>query len=105
MLPEELAQALSVRRLGSVSGERTVVLSTVSGNRDDPTITDILAIYTLTGDNKAERAAMTGRFLLADDDRRLFAASILSGGQDVITEEQIGEAFSLIRTRWLTGTY
>ena len=105
VLPEELAQALSVRRLDSVSGERTVVLSTVSGNRDDPTITDILAIYTLTGDNKAERAAMTGRFLLADDDRRLFAASILSGGQDVITEEQIGEAFSLIRTRWLTGTY
>ena len=105
VLPEELAQALSVRRLDSVSGERTVVLSTVRGNGDDPTITDILAIYTLTGDNKAERAAMSGRFLLADDDRRLFAAAILSGGQDVITEEQIGESFSLIRTRWLTGTY
>ena len=105
ILPEELAQALSVRRIDSVSGERTVVLSVVSGGGDDPTITDILAIYTLTGDNKAERAAMAGRFLLADDDRRLFAASILSGGQDLITEEQIGESFSLIRTRWLTGTY
>ena len=104
VLPEELAGALSVRRLDSVSGERTVVLSTVSGNSEDPTITDILAIYTLTGDNKAERASMTGRFLLANDERRLFAASILSGGQDVITEEQIGESFSLIRTKWLTGT-
>ncbi|MCR5173483.1 MAG: VCBS repeat-containing protein [Oscillospiraceae bacterium] len=105
VLPEELAQSLSVRRLDSVSGERTVVLSTVSGNKDDPTVTDILAVYTLTGDNKAERAAMSGRFLLADDDRRLFAASILSGGQDLVTEEQIGESFSLIRTKWLTGTY
>ena len=105
VLPEELAQALSVRRLDSVSGERTVVLSTVSGSTEDPTITDILAIYTLTGDNKAERAAMSGRFLLADDDRRLFAASILSGGQDMVTEEQIRDSFSLIRTRWLTGTY
>ena len=105
ILPEGLSQTLTVRRLDTVSGERTVVLSTVSGGGSDPTITDCLAIYTLTGDNKAERAAMTGRFLLADDDRRLFAASILSGGKDLITEEQIGESFSLIRTRWLTGTY
>ena len=105
VLPEEIAERITIRRVDSISGERAVVLSILSGPDSDPTITDILAVYTLTGENKAERAVMNGRFLLVDDETKLFAASILNGGEGVITEEQIRGFFSLIRTRWLTGSY
>lgn len=91
ILPESmLTGSLNVSRREDVSGENKVTFS-VGG-------TPLLAIYTLTGDNRLDRAGAEGRFVLMQDGATVYAGEILSGE---LTEEEI--QFNLIYPEWQTG--
>ena len=103
VLTPEWRENLTVRRQDGVSGERTVILSVL-----DPAtniVSDFLAVYTLTGENRRERAQVAGRFFLAEEGTTLYAAKLLgiSTGQSA-TEEEIRGSFRLIHTDWRPGS-
>jgi len=101
LLREDQRENLSVRREeGLVSGERVVVLSKVEPKTGR--IRDLLAVYTLTGENRRERAQLPGRVLLLDDSTTLYAAELLSPSA-VFTEEEVKNSFRLIYSEWMTG--
>ena len=62
----------------------------------------ILVIYTLTGENRLDRAETDGRFFLAQNETTVYAAQLLPGGAS-LTEQQIKDDFSLIYPEWQTG--
>jgi len=98
ILTDAMRLSLTVRRADSDAGERAVVLSTA-----DPLtgqVTDLLTIYTLTGENRRDRARMAGRFALWEDNSTIFAASILD---ESLTEETVRANFKIIYTEWMTG--
>lgn len=76
---------------------RAVILSRVSA---DGSINDLLTIYTLTGDNRSERAQIAGRFVILEEDSTVYAARIAAG----ITEEEVRENFKIIYAEWSTGS-
>ena len=107
VLPEQNIENITIRREDRVSGERAVVFSFVTGDTDSegrPVVKDFMEIYSLTGDNREDRAALTGRFIVARKDERIFAARIMSGGEEYMTEEDVQACFKLIHTTWLMGT-
>ena len=61
---------------------------------------DLFVIYTLTGENRLDRAAAEGRFILAEEETTVYAAEILS---ETVTGEEILERFNLIYSEWQTG--
>ena len=101
-LPEKWEDKITVRREDSPSGERAVIISYYRNGR----ITDFLAVYTLTGENKEERAQFNGRFVLLNDGATVYAAKILvepDGFNLPVSEELIKENFTIIYTEWITG--
>ncbi len=62
----------------------------------------LLVIYTLTGENRLDRAEAGGRFLLRQSETTVYAAELLPGGAS-LTQEEITENFSLIYPEWQTG--
>ena len=100
VLPSSWRSSLTVRREDIVAGERAVVFSTVSGRNND--IDDMFVIYTLSGDNKEERAKLDDRFILISDRDKIYAAKILneSGSVDSL---RLRESFKLIFSEWVTG--
>ena len=106
LLKESWRENLSVRREEGASGERTVILSTADPQTGE--IRDFLAIYTLTGENRRERAQLHGRFLLRDESTTLYAAKILSPSDDpndpnAFTAEDVKANFRLIYSEWMTS--
>lgn len=104
LLPADWRENLTVRREDSVSGERTVVFSI--HDPEDGSVTDILTIYKLTGDNRNDRAQLQNRFILLDDYTTIYAAKILydgSGGIAPFTEDDVKGFFNLIYTEWNVG--
>lgn len=97
ILPSGWENGLTVRRDDSIAGERAVILSRVSA---DGSINDLLTIYTLTGDNRSERAQIAGRFVILEEDSTVYAARIAAG----ITEEEVRENFKIIYAEWSTGS-
>lgn len=97
-LPPLWSDSLTVRRADNAAGERCVILSDI--NRSTGEITDKLIIYTLSGESRAEHAALAGRFIVAEDDSVIYAARILTG----LTEEEVRERFHLIYTEWSPGS-
>jgi hypothetical protein len=93
---------LTVRREDGISGERTVVLSTVEP--DTGTVNDFLVVYTLTGENRHERAQTSGRFLLMEEGSTVYAARILPGAGIDVTQNLVKDNFMLIYTEWMTGS-
>ena len=77
-----------------VAGERAVTFS-VGGQ-------GMLVIYTLTGENRLDRAASDGRFVLSQNEATVYAAMLLPGGGE-LTEEDIQNSFNLIHAEWQTG--
>ena len=107
ILPKKSIENITIRREDRVSGERAVVFSIITGETDangKPVLHDFMEIYTLSGDNKEDRAKLSGRFAVARNDEQIFAAWIMSGGEQYMTREYVNENFKLIHTTWLTGT-
>lgn len=106
IIPEEWTENMTIRREDSVSGERTVVFSTVISRGDEntpPVLEDFLKIYSLTGDNKEDKADMDGRFVLRKESEKIYAASI-TGSADTVTEQYVRDNFRIIHSDWLSGT-
>lgn len=99
ILPEVLRQGLQVRRETTISGVRTVVLSSLTG---DGTVQDMLVIDTLTGENRQERAKLSGRFLLREDDTSIYTARLPEGS--TLLQEDVSRGFRLIYNEWNIGT-
>ncbi len=107
VLPEQSIENITIRREDRVSGERAVVFSIITGETDadgNPVLHDFMEIYALSGDNKEDRAKLSGRFTVARNDEQIFAVWIMSGGEQYMTRDYVNENFKLIHTTWLTGT-
>lgn len=98
IIPDALRHSFTVRRADSISGERVVILSSVDKKTDQ--VTDLLTIYTLTGENRHDRARLPGRFVLQESASTIYAARISSAE---LTEETVKKSFKLIYTEWMTG--
>lgn len=65
------------------------------GNRKSD---ELFTLYLFSGDEREELAGSDGRFLLADKNDIVYAASI--GSTEKITEDQLRQRFQFIRTDW-----
>lgn len=102
-LPASWRENLTVRREDSVSGERVVVISYYDPLDDD--VVDLLVIYYLTGDNRRERAKLSGRFTLIETDSAIYAGKILYAGDgNVPVFAQDSIKLNLIHTEWNPGS-
>lgn len=91
-LTDDLLAGLSVTTDSAVSGETAAHF--VQNGRE------IFVIYTLTGENRLDRAEAGSRFELAQKGTTVYAAEILA---DYVTEEEIQQCFNLIYSEWQTG--
>ena len=99
VLPQGWSDTLSVRRDDSVAGERCVILSSV--DRNTGKVADRMMIYTLTGENRQERAEAAGRFLLAEDETTVYAASVIEG----VSPAEVPGRFHLIYSEWTKDSF
>ena len=95
ILPRGWEAGLTIRRDDSISGERAVIISRLN---TDGSINDLLVIYTITGENRVNRAEIAGRFVLTKDDSTVYAAKILGG----VTEDEVRNNFHIIYSEWST---
>lgn len=103
-LPKEWGDLVTIRRDDSVSGERAVIFSLYNGPDMEPS--DFLAVYALTGENREDKAARDGRFILRREDEVIYAAKLLDGasGWELAPDAAYVRAnFSLIYSEWNTG--
>lgn len=108
ILPDEWEKDLVLTRSDQTgSGERSV---TFSRRPEDETADPqpFLTIYKFTGTNRAARATVGDRFLLLEEgtpgtEDCLYAAEFRSSWDCGLTEEEVIERFSLIKTDWYTG--
>jgi len=104
-LPAEWRGHITVRREDSVSGERTIIFSYIgAGGVTDAR--DFLAVYTLTGDNGAERAQASGRFTILSEGETIYAGELLtkdSGFPLQLSEKLVRDNFHIIYSEWITG--
>ena len=102
-LPTEWRKNLTVRRESSLPGERATVFSTVDGSGKR---TDLLTIYTLSDENRIDRAKLNSRFVLLSSQTTIYAAELNTESGTTADENQkqeIIERFHLIYTEWNTG--
>lgn len=102
-LPESWREKISVRRASTVSGEHAVVLA-AKNNGGQPT--DLLTIYTLTDENRRDRAKLGGRFELLNSGTVIYAAEIEAGSgfpEGANPQQDVKKRFHLITTDWITG--
>ncbi|MEG2959060.1 MAG: hypothetical protein RR828_04920 [Oscillospiraceae bacterium] len=87
------------RRDLSSTGERRMVFSRWNGETKEPI--DFLTIYTLTGANRASRAAIGNRQPLLEDVSTIYACEFAKDGWDCgLDKDGLLERFHLIRTAW-----
>lgn len=107
ILPDDWKNHITVRREDKVSGERTLIfsyvtVSDITGEKLWPV--DYLKIYTLSGDNKDDRAKLEGRFMLLPHGDKIYAAEILTKSVDItVDKEEITDNFNLLYSDWATG--
>ena len=86
-----------------MSGESSVIFSFIAS---DEQVQDFLTIYTLSGENKTERSKLAGRFVLASERDRIFAARITDSDTASalgVNQAMIKNNFSIIYSEWNTG--
>jgi len=98
VLPQGWTTGLTIRRDDTVPGERTIILSRLT---TDGGVNDLLAVYTITGENRSERAAQDGRFILLEETATVYAAELLSPGVD---RDDIQKRFFRINSDWSSGS-
>ena len=104
ILPNDIRENLTLRREDRVTGERVVVFSVYDQQEDS--VTDLMIIYKLTGDNRHDRAKLENRFVLLENYTSIYAAEILYDGSGDIapfTSEDVKKNFSLIYMEWNVG--
>jgi len=80
-------------------GERAVLFSYWDGTDNEPQ--EFLRIYRLSGTNRKDRAQLGGRFVLASENSVVYAASFSAiGWNSGLTEDNLIDYFSIIRTQW-----
>lgn len=102
-VPDEWESKITVRRAEYVSGESSVIFSFIAS---DEQVQDFLTIYTLSGENKTERSKLAGRFVLASERDRIFAARITDSDAASalgVNQAMIKNNFSIIYSEWNTG--
>jgi hypothetical protein len=102
-LPAEWRDNLTVRRESTLSGERAIVLSADEGSGETA---DLLTIYTLTDENRSDRAKLDGRFILISSGTVIYAAEINTDSNHQTYEAEkrdIINRFHLISSEWITG--
>lgn len=102
-LPESWRGKLVVRRASAVSGEHAVVLA-IKNDSGKPT--DLVTIYTLTDENRSDRAKLGERFTLLNSGTVIYAAEIESASgfpEGIDVQNDVKERFHLITTDWITG--
>lgn len=100
-LPEGWRDVLTIRRDDGASGEQAVVFSALDADTGE--IIDFLKIYTLTGENRHDRAHQGARFVLVEDSTTIYAARILDTQALQVTEEEVRSHFSVIVSEWMSG--
>lgn len=107
ILPDEWENNLSLSRSDLAGGgERGVTFSYWPDPSGIPS--PFLAIYKLTGTNRAARAREGNRFILfpmsaldrPDEAPTIYVAEFRNGWDSGLTEEMVRERFSIIRTDW-----
>lgn len=104
VLPGEWRDSLTVRRESGKTGEKPVVLSTVDEVTEE--VTDRLTIYTITDENRRERAKLPDRFVLLSSATTIYAAKFVEQDDVPVTEElktEIISRFHLIYSEWMPG--
>jgi hypothetical protein len=104
ILPEAWAETVTVRRDDHVAGERAVIFS-VPAREDGPPV-DVLAIYSITGENREDRSSRDGRTTLRTEDEVIYACKILAGAvklKDELEMSYVRSSFKLIYSEWSTG--
>ena len=99
VLPSGWDVGLTVRRVDDVPGERALIFSRIG---TDAKVTDLLAVYTITGENRSERARLTGRQILLEETATIFAAEALEGSMD---PETVKTNFFRIYSEWSPGSH
>ena len=94
---EFLVGGLEVSTRDGLPGESASTFTVEVGGESVP----LLTIYTLTGENRLDRAREEGRFLLAEDATTVYAGELPDG--TLLTEDEIAENFNLIYPEWQTG--
>jgi hypothetical protein len=98
ILPESLRSGLHVRSEDAVPGERVIVLSAPDAAGE---LRDAVYLYTLTGENRQERAKLEGREILLETDTTIYALHIPGGSP--VTAEEVKGLFRLIYSEWNIG--
>jgi hypothetical protein len=104
-LPEEWRGRLTVRRADSLYGERALVFSFV-GEGGDGAAHDFMKVYTLSGENREERARLAGRFRLLEEGDKIYAAELYGEGMAypwAPDEDIVKKSFNRIYSDWLMG--
>jgi len=102
-LPDDWRSGIAVRRESTVSGERAIIFSTYDATSGQ--VTDRLTIYTLSDENRTDRATLDGRFVLLGSGTVIYAAKVNtdSGAADEAEKQQIIDRFHLISSEFNTG--
>lgn len=96
ILPEEWTGRVTVRHTerGSYEVQTTLLV-------DD---TEVLTVYTLTGENRENRALRGDRVVLKRQTGTVYAGELLSGAESLgVTEDLMRQNFKLIVNQWTNG--
>lgn len=102
ILPEEMSENVSLRRDDRIPGERAVIFSVDDGEKQ----TEVLAIYSLTGENREAKSVRDGRTALRSEDEVIYACKILPGAEvlgGALDMAYVKSSFQLIYSEWSTG--
>ena len=99
-LPEAWRNGIAVRRENTVPGERAIIFSTYDVTSGQ--VTDRLTIYTLSDENRTDRATLDGRFVLLGSRTVIYAAKVNSDLGEAEKQEII-DRFHLISSEFNTG--
>ena len=105
ILPEAWRDHLTVRREDLVRGERALVFSLLDPNGGE--MADAMRIYTLSGENRFERARLLGRFPLLEKGETIYVAAVYEPGgrfPAIPAIDDIKNGFKLIYPDWMTGS-
>lgn len=95
-LPEDWDGKITARREAAVSGERTLIFSMV---RSGGEVRDFLAIHTLSGTNREERATLSGRKIIAQRNNIIYVQEILVNEASfplTINNDVVAEGFHIL---------
>jgi hypothetical protein len=103
IIPTSWRGKVTVHR-SDLPGERSLIFSLWNGDSAPPD--DFMVIYTLSGENRAERASRPGRVRLRVAEEIIYAASLISANfawEYGIDENYLRDNFKLIYSDWDAG--